>query len=156
MRFQIILSACVMMALLGCSRQRSSIESAVRANDAHAVRAFIKGGSDFRRGSDGSDLVYLATGPGGGTEVLRELLGAGASPDGLDSKSSYTPLMNAASWVSLEMCQQLIDAGADRSRIGEAIKVSGKASGSEKKVLDYLKSKMQKSQAEHVVGGNGG
>jgi len=139
------------MAAAGCSRQHSTIDSAVLANDARAVRAFIQGGSDFRRGVDGSDLVYLATGPGGGSEVLGELLRAGASPDGLDPRSPYTPLMNAASWVSLEMCQQLIDAGADPSRIGEAIRATGDAGGAEQKVLDYLRSKMPKSQAQQAA-----
>ena len=78
MRFQIVIPTCVMMALNGCSRHHSSIEAAVRANDVQAVRTFIRDGSDFRRGSDGGDLVYPATGPGGRTDVLRELLKAGA------------------------------------------------------------------------------
>lgn len=143
-----IILACIFIAAAGCSRKHTSIESAVRANDARAVRAFIQSGSDISRGDDGSDLVYLATGPGGGSEALGELLRAGASPDGVYSRSAYTPLMNAASWVSLEMCQQLIDAGADPSRIDEAIKATGRAGGAEQKVLDYLRSKDPKSKAE--------
>jgi hypothetical protein len=143
-----LILACIFIAAAGCSRKHTSIESAVRANDAKAVRAFIQSGSNVSRGDDGSDLVYLATGPGGGSEALGELLRAGASPDGLDPASTYTPLMNAASWVSLEMCQQLIDAGADPSRIAEAISVTGRAGGAEQKVLDYLRSKDPKSEAE--------
>jgi hypothetical protein len=151
MHFQTIISACMMLVVAGCSRNHTSIESAVRANDAHAVRQFIERGSDFRRGADGSDLVYLATGPKGGSDVLRELLKAGASPDGLDPKSPYTPLMNAASWASLESCRLLIDAGADRARIDEAVKVTGRAGGSEQKVIDYLRSRMPEPQAEQAV-----
>ena len=142
MHLQSVILACMMMVITGCTRNHSSIESAVRANDAHSVRKFIEGGSDFRRGDDGSDLVYLATGPDGGANALRELLRAGASPDGLDPNSAYTPLMNAASWVSLEMCQQLIGAGADPNRIDEAIKVVGNTNGSEQRVIEYLRSKM--------------
>lgn len=146
MPIKIAILACIFMAAAGCSRKHSSIESAVRANDAKAVRAFIQGGSDISRGVDGSDLVYLATGPEGGSAALGELLKAGASPDGLDPMSAHTPLMNAASWGSLEMCQQLIDAGADPSRINQAIKATGRAGGAEQKVLDYLRSKDPKSK----------
>ncbi len=143
-----IILAFIFISAAGCSRKHTSIESAVHANDAKAVRAFIQSGSDISRGDDGSDLVYLATGPGGGPEALGELLKAGASPNGLDPRSAHTPLMNAASWVSLEMCQQLIDAGADLSRVDEAINVTGRAGGVEQKVLDYLRSKDPKSKAE--------
>ena len=77
MHLQSVILACMMMVITGCTRNHSSIESAVRANDAHSVRKFIEGGSDFRRGDDGSDLVTNAKGTctldsaeGAGTRVV--------------------------------------------------------------------------------------
>jgi len=86
--------------------------AAVDADDAQTLERYLNaGGNPNERSADGQTMLYVATGPHGGENVLRLLLARGAKPD--IGFRKYTPLMNASSWCWLRGVQLLISAGAD-------------------------------------------
>jgi hypothetical protein len=64
------------------------------------------------RTHEGCTLLYSATGPHGGNEILRVLVMEEANVN--EGCGKYTPLRNAASWVNYEGVMILLDAGADQ------------------------------------------
>lgn len=98
---------------IGFGCRNPSVVQAVRDNDVLAVLEYLDGGGDADATScDGDSLVYIATGPRGGTDVLSALLDVGADPD-KRSEEGRTPLMNAAGWCDLAAVTMLLQAGAD-------------------------------------------
>jgi len=101
------------LALLACAPVEKNPFAAVDSNDVRSLRSYLdRGGSPDARTSNGESLLYIATGPHGGEDVLRLLLERGARPDA-GAAGGYTPLMNAASWCWLQGVSMLVKAGAD-------------------------------------------
>lgn len=101
------------LALLACAPVETNPFAAVDSNDVRSLRSYLdRGGNPDARNSNGESLLYIATGPHGGEDVLRLLLKHGAKPDA-GAPGGYTPLMNAASWCWLEGVSILAEAGAD-------------------------------------------
>lgn len=111
--------AVLSIVLWGCQQRAgedTTVAAAVRDNDAEAVRAYLDADGDPDAVSrDGLPLIYLATGPRGGADVLAVLIAGGA---GLETAAGNgrTALMNAAGWCDVEMVAMLIAAGADVGR----------------------------------------
>jgi hypothetical protein len=100
-----------LMPLLGCRVSLEQTFGAVDRNDPTVLRRWLEQGGDPDATLGGRSLLYVATGPHGGAEVLDLLLAHGADPElGADG---YSPLMNAASWCWLDGVKKLVDAGAD-------------------------------------------
>lgn len=133
------LSIATLAALLmfsGCSQKSINIAQAVQDNQVGLVRDWLKAGGDPNQtNASGESLLYIATGPHGGNEVLEVLLAAGANVD--KGASEYTPLMNAASWCNLEGVRLLLKHGANPKG---ALAVVGGAGGAEQPVIDLLRS----------------
>jgi len=89
----------------------SDVREMVDANDTHRLSEWLSSGGDPDLIVGNESLLYVATGPHGGHEVLRLLLDAGADPN--KGMVTYSPLMNAASWCRLEACKLLVEHGAD-------------------------------------------
>lgn len=112
------LMCCVFLPLLslfvfGCGGKPIDIFDAVRKNDADFVGNWIKEGGDVNLfDPTGQSLLYIATGPQGGDEVLDVLLSQGANPN--VGMGDYTPLMNAASWLNIKGVGSLIKHGANK------------------------------------------
>jgi Ankyrin repeats (3 copies) len=116
-------------------QSRDIIEAVVR-NDAEFVRRWS---GDVNRVIEGEHLLDVATGPKGGSDVVRELLKKGANPNG--DGLGYSPLMNAASWVDVESVKMLLDAGADVHfmRDGKrAVDVIGRGGGGQDRIRELL------------------
>ncbi|MBD2459945.1 ankyrin repeat domain-containing protein [Oscillatoria sp. FACHB-1407] len=153
MKHTIITGLMVIGLTQGCSdinqlfpqsdRPSASIEEAVKANDVEFVEQWLSAGGDPDYvDAQGQSLLYLATGPKGGFDVMDMLLDAGANPDvGLVS-GNYTPLMNASSWVNLTAVERLLEAGADptleNSSGQTALETVGNAGGAEQEVMRRL------------------
>lgn len=129
----------VSLLFVSCSgRGDDEVFSWVNRNEPDRVEEWLKrGGTPNLRTRDGCSLLYLATGPHGGNEVLRVLVKGGADVD--EGCRKYTPLMNAASWVNYEGVMILLDAGADpnlRNESGQqAIDVIGGGGGGDRQRL---------------------
>jgi len=125
-----------------------SIEEAVKKNDVEFVQQWLsEGGDPDYVDGRGRSLLSIATGPGGGDDVLDTLLGAGANPN--LGENDYTPLMNAASWVAPTAVERLLEAGADptlrNSRGQTALDTVGNAGGREQEVIRLLEAVMNES-----------
>ena len=132
-----------LLVLVGCSKESINIAQAVDGNEAGYVKKWLKsGGNPNLTNAYGESLLYIATGPHGGHEVLEALLAAGAKLE--MGAGKYTPLMNAASWCDLEAVQLLHNHGANPNAQNErgqrALDVVGRAGGSEQSVIDLLRS----------------
>jgi ankyrin repeat protein len=136
----------VAMFLAACSSHGpKSVFDAVWLNDARYVQTYLeRGGDPNAKTTAGESLLYLATGPKGGRDVVRLLLDFHADPNlGADT---YTPLMNASSWLFLDACKMLIESGADpdlrNSRGQSALECVGSTrSPLDEEVRIYLSSK---------------
>jgi uncharacterized protein len=139
---------CVLLA--GCAPRPQSAFTAADSNDARALGAYLDAGGDPNAKSpSGESLLYVATGPHGGKEVLLLLLQRGADPD--LGGGSYTPLMNASSWCWFDGVTLLVEAGADvnlRNADGRTALQEVCAGGGEqeKKVIAYLKERISKTR----------
>jgi hypothetical protein len=102
------------MSLLGCRVSLEQAFGAVDRNDPAVLRRWLDQGGDPNATLDGRSLLYVATGPHGGAEVLDVLLERGADPE--LGASGYTPLMNASSWCWLAGVRKLAEAGADPAK----------------------------------------
>lgn len=143
-RYQVLIWGGVLLLLgLGISvfiqrpweRPRTILE-AVERNDVEFVRSWS---GDANQVIEGEHLLDVATGPKGGSEVVRELLRKGANPNG-DGKG-YSPLMNAAAWVNVDSVRMLLDAGADVHHVNggkRPIDVIGRGGGGEDQVREML------------------
>jgi ankyrin repeat protein len=132
-----------LLVLVGCTKESTNIAQAVDGNEAGYVKEWLKSGGDPNlTNAHGESLLYIATGPHGGHEVLEALLAAGAKIE--MGAGKYTPLMNAASWCDLEAVQLLLKHGANPNAQNErgqrALDVVGRGGGAEEPVIDLLRS----------------
>jgi len=116
--------------------------AAVDENDSGYVRRWLKAGGDPNaKDRSGQSMLYVATGPHGGDEVLEVLLSAGADPN--IGHFGYTPLMNASSWANDEAVALLLRSGADPNLKNEsgqtALETTGDAGGSEESVKELIR-----------------
>jgi ankyrin repeat protein len=114
----LIVGACL---LTGCQPRAPETPAAqmVRDNDTAQLSGYLSGGGDpDALASEGVPLLYLASGPRGGLDVLLALLDAGARVDATNPKGR-TALMNAAGWCDARMVSALLDAGANASLADE-------------------------------------
>jgi len=97
----------------GCNNNRpDSVLSFVANNNEAQLHAWIKNGGDPNlKTQDGEILLYVATGPHGGVDVVSVLLDAGADPD--IGYGKYTPLMNSASWCDSQAVSLILKSGAN-------------------------------------------
>ena len=135
---QIKLAAVVLSFLLpSCSGGGGeTVFSWVEENRSAEVEGWLKNsGNPDLRTEQGCSLLYLATGPHGGNDVLRVLTKHGANVN--EGCGQYTPLMNAASWVNQEAVMLLLEAGADPRLENEnghtAIDVIGRANAEDER-----------------------
>lgn len=132
--------------LVGCADQSVSVEeafSAVDSNDSATLKKFLQeGGSPDSLTPDNASMLYVATGPHGGHQVLTILLESGADPNRGIGK--YTPLMNASGWCSLDAVKLLVESGANvelKNSKGEtALETVCSAGGDREEVISYLQS----------------
>ena len=132
--FSAVLSAC------SASPMASNPFAATGSNKASALRAYLdRGGNPNAKSASGESLLYIATGPHGGEDVLRLLLERGANPN--IGAGAYSPLMNASSWCWLKGVSLLAEAGADlkaRNEMGQtALQTVCSGRGSDE-VVAYL------------------
>lgn len=118
---RLLLAGVVMFGLGACQARESNepIVAAVALNDRVRVTQYLAEGGDPNFVSrDGDPLIYVASGPRGGVDVLDLLIKAGAE---LNAKSpeGRTPLQNAVSWCAVEVANILLLAGADVNMIGK-------------------------------------
>ena len=137
-------------ALAACDKQPSGIFEAVHMNDRSYVMHWLEGGGNPNTVSGSkASLLYIATGPKGGNDVLALLLEACANPN--LGAYGYTPLMNAASWVNLPAVELLLTYGADPQQRNEkgqtAIDVVGLDGGREQAVIARLRKEMVQHRA---------
>lgn len=114
--------ALAVLVLVGCqprSPREKAIVEAVRHNQADKVQAYLdKGGDPDATDAHGNPLLYIASGPRGGRDVVRVLLAGGADPRATSGRGR-TVLQNAAGWCEAEIVSALIAAGADPHRSGK-------------------------------------
>ena len=118
---------------------------ATESNNAIALRRYLdSGGSPNAKTENGQSLLYIATGPHGGEDVVRLLLERGADPN--VGSGTYSPLMNASSWCSLGTVTLIAEAGADlKARNGKgqtALQTVCSAGGDREEVLAYLRGRV--------------
>jgi len=137
------LAACLAaLALCGCVTHPTGSDpfAATDANDVRALRSYLdQGGDPNAKAAHGESLLYVATGPHGGEEVLRLLLQRGANPN--LGAGKYTPLMNASSWCWFEGVTLLIESGADpkaQNEKGETALQTMCMGGDREKLIAYL------------------
>ncbi|MFG6429832.1 ankyrin repeat domain-containing protein [Roseateles sp. LYH14W] len=158
-RCALLLSMVLALIASGCgvptslSKEERAFEAAY-ANDAGGLeRLFKQGVSPNATNEVGESLLHVATGPKGGIAVVRTLLKAGA--DANRGQGSYTPLMNASSWVDLDSVTLLLAAGADpllKNGDGQtALETTGQAGGRESAVKERIRL-AQHSAARAVTG----
>lgn len=99
------------------------VAGAVDDNNVVVVRLYLLlGGDPSGVDENGQSLLYIATGPEGGNQVLQLLLKHKADLN--RGHKDYTPLMNAASWDRPDMVKALLKAGANpliENRAGETV-----------------------------------
>jgi ankyrin repeat protein len=139
----------VVSILVGCTDRVISVEEAFKAvdsNDSSTLKKFLEqGGNPNSLNSANDSLLYVATGPHGGYQVLKLLLESGADPD--KGSGKYTPLMNASSWCWLDGVKLLVENGANlelkNSRDQTALETVCFAGGEREEVISFLKSLTQ-------------
>lgn len=145
----IILSA-VCLLVYGCVDQPRDVFEAVRRNDSSYAERYLKlGGDPNAVDRHGETLLYIATGPHGGMEVLSLLIDYKADPN----QGTYTPLMNAASWGWLDGVKILISAGADPLLTNSEGKTARQCAAGDREVMDYLKRVEVAAESEPVSRG---
>jgi ankyrin repeat protein len=108
----IIACSIVSMLFAGCSVTQDQAVSWANENDAPKLEEWLKAGGDPNlRNHERCTLLYVATGPHGGNDVVRVLIAHAADVNAGCGK--YTPLMNAASWANDDAIELLLKAGAD-------------------------------------------
>lgn len=118
---KMLVLAVATLALAGCQARQSNepIVVAVAKNDRTLVAQYLAEGGDPNLVSrDGDPLLYIASGPRGGSDVLDLLIKGGAD---LNAKSTEgrTALQNAVSWCDVDIAGVLILAGADVNITGK-------------------------------------
>lgn len=118
----LVVSVALVAALAGGCQNRNAQEAEivakVRDNDGAAVTAFLAQGGDANATDRlGNPLIYIASGPKGGTQVLGILLAAGANPNA-EAANGRSALQNAAGWCDLAAVDLLVNAGAEIDRVG--------------------------------------
>lgn len=112
----------VIVGLVSACQPRESNEPIVVAvghNDTDLVTQYLtEGGDPDLKNRNGNPLMYIASGPRGGKEVLGLLLNAGANPNAL-SGEGRSALQNAASWCNMEIVKLLIESGANVNLVGK-------------------------------------
>ena len=108
-----LIGTLVSMSLLCCSvLAKDKVVSWVSENNGRKLEEWLKAGGDPNlRDENGCTLLYVATGPHGGNDVVRVLIAHAGNVNAGCGK--YTPLMNAASWGNDAAVQLLLTAGAD-------------------------------------------
>ena len=103
------------MSLLsaGCDHNGpDTVLTFVAENQSQQLQEWIRAGGDpDYKTENGRSLLYIATGPHGGIDVVSILLEAGADPN--LGAGHYTPLMNAASWCDIRAVSLILEYGAD-------------------------------------------
>ncbi len=111
----------LILNFFGCAEREpkpNSIIDFVAVNDSANVAKWLNEGGDPNYPlPDSSSLLYLATGPHGGNQVMELLVKAGAKIN--KGAGKYTPLMNAASWTNYDAVTFLLDNGADPNLMNE-------------------------------------
>jgi Ankyrin repeats (3 copies) len=109
---RILIGAFLSVFLFGCSRFTEDKAFAwVSQNNGRNLEDWLKAGGDPNlRNHEGCTLLYVATGPHGGDDVLRILIAHQARVD--EGCGRNTPLMNAASWLNSDAVG-LLNSGAD-------------------------------------------
>lgn len=110
------LAAVSCLVLLAACQQRAapeaSIFTVVRDNNVGRLGQYLaEGGDPNLVNSQGDSLLYIASGPRGGIEVLERLIRAGAKIDAA-SGEGRTALHNAAGWCDIDIVTALLEAGA--------------------------------------------
>jgi ankyrin repeat protein len=147
LRLRIVAVSIYAAAFAGCSEPRIPAPQAIEgfifthSNAEDGLKLWLKsGGSPNAKNNDGASLLYVATGPKGGNQVVKVLLKAGADPN--VGRGSVTPLMNAATWANAEAVALLLAAGANpllKDESGRtAMQQVGTAGGREQSVFDML------------------
>ena len=97
-------------------RRQTPLETAAHEGNLADVRRLLASGAEAtaKGGAYGSPLLAAALRPDNG-EVIRELVAAGANPDGRGQEGGvcwFPPLLHAASAGSVENTRALLDSGA--------------------------------------------
>lgn len=105
--------------------KRTPLYYAARSGDLESVRLLVQAGADVNRKERyGHDPLTIACSSGAPTQVILELLQAGADVTYELPRSGWTALMYAAFECSIESVQALIDAGADIHAKDRTIRMS--------------------------------
>ncbi|WP_010662668.1 ankyrin repeat domain-containing protein [Marinilabilia salmonicolor] len=111
-------SAMLSMVLIGLFAttnllaQETELFAKVGANDIDAVKALIAAGADVNYQQD--DMMgYTALGLAKDTVMMKVLISAGADINHQDTRTGYTPLMNALNGQNISVAGFLIRQGAD-------------------------------------------
>ena len=114
----LLLASCGGVGLVSFNgpRRQTPLETAAHEGNLAEVKRLLAFGAEATAmgGAYGSPLLAAALGPDNG-EVIRELVNAGANPDGRGQEGGvcwFPPLLDAASAGSLENTRALLDAGA--------------------------------------------
>lgn len=139
--------AALALLLYSCAGEvEESIFSSVNSNNRVKVERWLQNGGDADlRTESGCTLLYLATGPHGGNDVLEALVDHGANVN--EGCGRYTPLMNAASWINEEGVNILMRAGANPNLVNENGQTAAEEIGcgddeAEKRISDILQQAM--------------